>query len=222
MKVFVDAYAKINLFLDIESLRDDGYHNILTLMQCVSLHDTISVEYEPAESKTIEIICPDPSVPCDKSNLAYKAAEIFPIDAGYIRISIEKRIPISAGLAGGSADAAAVLIALNSIADEPMSMDNLKALGNNLGADVPFCIERGSCIAFGTGDILKKAPSMPKYPIVIAKKGEGMSTPKAYGALDKEYNGFIGYVPKTHKLDILISDHNRSLLDYSKGLFNIF
>lgn len=222
MVISVDAFAKINLFLDIESLRDDGYHNILSLMQSVSLHDTLTVEYESAEEKSIKIVCSDPSIPCDRRNLAYKAADIYPI-VGNVRISIDKRIPMSAGLAGGSADAAAVLIALNSIASKPMSTDELKALGNKLGADVPFCIERGSCIAMGTGDILKKAPSMPYYPIIIAKKGDGMSTPEAYRALDTKYNKFSGYKPETDRLDILISsEQTSSLSDYSRGLFNIF
>ncbi len=223
MNVTVEAYAKINLFLDIESLRNDGYHNILSYMQSVSLHDTLTVEYEPAKNKSIEIVCQDLSIPRDNKNLAYKAADVFPIETGRIRITIEKRIPMSAGLAGGSADAAAVLIALNSVTPEPLSSDELKALGNKLGADVPFCIERGSCIASGTGDILKKAPSMPKFPIVIAKMGDGMSTPEAYRALDSKYNGFTGYIPKTEMLDILISHESSiSLSDYSRGLFNIF
>lgn len=222
MNVTVKAYAKINLFLDIDSLRDDGYHNILSLMQSVSLHDTVSVEYENSDEKTIVINCSTPGVPCDSKNLAYKAANLYPI-TGKITILIEKRIPMSAGLAGGSADAAAVLIALNSISSAPMSVDDLKALGNKLGADVPFCIETGSCIAMGTGDILKKTASMPACTIVIAKKGDGMSTPEAYRALDEKYNRFLDYKCAQNKLDILLSARDVcDLHDYSEGLFNIF
>ena len=222
MNISVKAYAKINLFLDIESLREDGYHNILSLMQSVSLHDTVTVGFQASKEKEISISCSDPSVPCDCKNLAYKAADIYPI-SGKISIAIEKRIPMSAGLAGGSADAAAVLVALNSLSESPMSIDDLKALGNKLGADVPFCIESGSCVAMGTGDILKKAPSMPNCTIVIAKKGEGMSTPSAYRALDEKYNRFDGYSPEAQKLDSLIAPDNYIDLGiYSKGLFNIF
>lgn len=223
MRTSVNAYAKINLFLDIESMRPDGYHNIISFMQSVSLHDAIEVEYIPLEDKSIEIACSNESIPCDITNLAYKAADLYPI-IGKIKISIKKEIPVSAGLAGGSTDAAAVLIALNSFSESPMTMEDLKKIGNKLGADVPFCIENGSCIATGTGDILKKAPSMPYYPIVIAKKGEGMSTPKAYLALDDKFNKFVGYTPKKDSLNILTRHENGyvSLDDYSKGLFNIF
>ena len=223
MKTSVNAYAKINLFLDIESMRRDGYHNILSLMQSVSLYDLIEVEYIPMEDKSVEITCSNESIPCDSTNLAYKAADLYPI-VGKIKISIKKEIPVSAGLAGGSADAAAVLIALNSFSKSPMTTEDLKRIGSKLGADVPFCIENGSCIATGTGDILNKAPAMPYYPIVIAKKGEGMSTPKAYHALDNVYNKFVGYTPKTDLLNILTKHNNSSisLNDYSKGLFNIF
>ena len=222
MKIDVKAYAKINLFLDIESLREDGYHNILSLMQSVTLHDNITVEYIPSEKKEILIECDIPSIPCDSSNLAYKAADLYPT-IGSIRITIEKRIPISAGLAGGSADAAAVLLALNSLAEDPMTLDELKALGNRLGADVPFCIEQGACIAKGTGDILIKTAAMPMYPIVIARKGDGMSTPEAYRALDKKYNKFSDYTPKNELLQILSNaDNSTALCNYTKGFFNIF
>lgn len=222
MNVIVKAYAKINLFLDIESLREDGYHNILSFMQSVSLHDTLTVEYESSPLKEIVITCTNQSIPCDKRNLAYKAADIFPIN-GKIKIAIDKKIPLSAGLAGGSADAAAVLLALNSIIPEPMTSEELKALGNKLGADVPFCIVRGSCIAMGTGDILKEAPSMPSCHIVIAQKGDGMSTPEAYRALDMKFDRFLGYKVNRDKLSILLEDqNNKSLGSYLEGFYNIF
>ena len=106
MAVTVPAYAKINLFLDIRSIRDNGYHNIISLMQSVSLCDTVTVELEASDEKRITVFCDAIDIPCDKTNLAYKAAELFPC-AGDIRINIEKTIPMSAGLAGGSADCAA-------------------------------------------------------------------------------------------------------------------
>ena len=200
MTVSQKAYAKINLFLDMESVREDGYHNIISLMQSVSLHDTVTVEYLHDEEYAITISCSDTDVPCNEKNLAHKAARIFPINTGRIHIHIEKTIPMQAGLAGGSADAAATLIALNELTGNKISKDELKAIGNKLGADVPFCIEMGAAIARGTGDILEKISSMPHLPIVIARKGEGMSTPAAYRSLDEKYDGFEGYMPKLEQL----------------------
>ena len=223
MKTTVNAYAKINLFLDMESVREDGYHNIISLMQSVSLHDTVTVEYLPDEEYAITISCSDTDVPCNEKNLAHKAARIFPINTGRIHIHIEKSIPMQAGLAGGSADAAATLIALNELTGNKISKDELKVIGNKLGADVPFCIEMGAAIARGTGDILEKVSSMPHLPIVIARKGEGMSTPMAYRSLDEKYDGFEGYMPKLEQLELLLSNNSvNELAEYTKGMFNIF
>lgn len=222
MIVSVDAYAKINLFLDIDSIRDDGYHNIISYMQSVTLHDTVSVEHKSSDTKSISLFCDNPDIPCDKSNLAYQAAEIFPVKTGSLRIDITKRIPMSAGLAGGSADAAATLIALNEIYGSPLTQNELKILGNKLGAYIPFCIEKGACIASGTGDVLKKISPMPYYPIVIARMGEGMSTPHAYKALDKKYGNFVNYSPNIDRLKILSDGAQMSIDQYSGGLFNIF
>jgi 4-diphosphocytidyl-2-C-methyl-D-erythritol kinase len=222
MKISVNAYAKINLFLDIESLRADGYHNIISHMQSVTLHDTLSVEREESDEKKISVVCDNSELPCDKSNLVYKAADIFPCNIGKVKIEIIKRIPMSAGLAGGSADAAATLIALNTLLGNPLSQEELKALGARLGADVPFCIEKGACIARGVGEVLEKTTPMPNYPIVIVRMGEGMSTPLAYKALDKKYNNFENYKPETDKLSIIVDCADAPIEEYTKGLFNIF
>ena len=222
MKISVNAYAKINLFLDIESLRDDGYHDIISHMQSVTLHDTVTVEREESCDKDISVYCDNSDLPCDRSNLVYKAADIFPLNIGKVKIYIEKNIPMSAGLAGGSADAAATLIAINSLLGDPLSRDELKALGARLGADVPFCIEKGACIARGVGEKLAPAAHMPHFPIVIARDGEGMSTPEAYKALDRKYNRFEGYIPNTGKLAIITDNSGVPIDEYVKGLFNIF
>ena len=219
----VNAYAKITLFLDIESLREDGYHNIISLMQSIDLHDTVTVDHSPEDEYKITVSCSDTSVPCDEKNLAYKAAKFFPLNYGSIRIHIKKRIPMQAGLAGGSADAAATLIALNELTGNKLSVDELKTIGNKLGADVPFCIETGAAIARGTGDILEKVAAMPHLPIVVARKGDGMSTPEAYRSLDLKYDRFNGYKPNSGLLDILISnEENTDIAEYTRGLFNIF
>lgn len=222
MTVTVPAYAKINLFLDIDSIRDNGYHNILSIMQSVSLHDDITVSHSDSEEKNITVFCNNSNIPCDKTNLVYKAADIFPI-SGNIVIEIEKRIPVSAGLAGGSADAAAVLIALNRICGDKLSTEELCAIGAKLGADVPFCIKKGACIVEGIGEILTPIESMPVFPIVIAKKGEGMSTPAAYKALDMKFDNFTDYAINLEYYNALFDINNHeSAAKYCGGLFNIF
>ncbi len=223
MTVTKFAYAKINLFLDIESRRDDGYHNILSLMQRISLKDTISVSIEPAATKTIEVTCSDSTIPCGEKNLAYKAADIYPIPSGKILINIDKVIPSSAGLAGGSADAAATLLALNELSGDKLSLSELCALGAKLGADLPFCITGGACLVEGIGDILTTTDPMPDFPIVVAKKGEGMSTPAAYRALDEKYDNFVGYDAHKELLDKLTKTNEPiSAHEYCERLFNIF
>ncbi len=222
MTVTMPAYAKINLFLDIDSLRDDGYHNIVSIMQSVSLHDDITVSYIPSDTKSISVYCDNSNIPCDKSNLVYKAADIFPAN-GQINVNICKRIPVSAGLAGGSADAAATLMALNEATGNKLSEDQLCAIGARLGADVPFCIKRGACFVEGIGEKLKPVASMPRFPIVIAKKGDGMSTPAAYKALDMKFDNFIDYKPNTERCDVLFdSDNSLNAKSFCMGLFNIF
>ena len=222
MRITIPAYAKINLFLDIVSAREDKYHNILTLMQSVDLHDLISIEFTECEEKSISLTCSNPSLPIDSNNLVYKAAELFPIN-GSIGITVEKNIPVSAGLAGGSTDAAATLVALNKLTGSKFNSNELKSLGKRLGADVPFCIDGGAAVVEGIGDIIHPCASMPRFPIVIARLGEGMSTPAAYRMLDEKYEGFGNYTPKKAMLDHLMCDRTRQNPSaYCEGIYNIF
>ncbi len=222
MEISINAYAKINLFLDILSLREDNYHNILSLMQTVTLHDVITLDYNNDANKSIDIICNTNGIPCDERNLAYKAADII-LGSGSVRITIEKNIPSEAGLAGGSADAAATLVGLNTLLGNKYSLDELKAMGKKLGADVPFCIEGGSCIVQGIGDKTSKCAPMPRFPLVIARMGEGMSTPSAYRKLDDKFGRFKTHNPKSEMLDILLNTNENTLpSNYCKGLYNIF
>ena len=220
MKTCVQAHAKINLFLDIESKRENGYHNIVSIMHTVGLCDNITVELENDSEKTITVSCDESSIPCGESNLVYKAASLYPI-CGKINIHINKNIPMSAGLAGGSADAAATLMALNELSQEPLSEDELCVLGSTLGADIPFCIKKGACLVEGIGEILTPIEPMPSFPMVIALEGEGMSTPQGYRELDKKFNDFVGYTVKRDLLEILLNKKS-SPKSYSEGLFNIF
>ena len=219
MKVSVPGYAKINLFLDIRSLRENGYHNILSIMQRIGLHDTITVTYSKDSTKSISLSCDRSDIPCDSKNLAYRAADIYPI-SGKLDIHIEKHIPMSAGLAGGSADAAATLIALNLIAEKPLSTEELCTLGAKLGADVPFCIKGGACLVEGIGEIMTPIAPMPNLPLVIAKMGEGMSTPAAYRALDIKFNNFVSYPTHSHQCQTVLDANDATTL--CEGLFNVF
>ncbi len=185
----INAPAKINLWLTVKGKRPDGYHEIESIMQTVTLFDTVTVtKNEGGAEKNIKITCSNPDVPCDERNLCYKAAVSFFSAAGIteydISVHIEKRIPMAAGLAGGSTDGAAVFVALNSLYGSPFTEDELCALGGRLGADIPFCIRGGTCIAGGIGEKLTSCPPMPDCFIVIACGGEGVSTPWAYKMID--------------------------------------
>lgn len=221
MKLSVLANAKINLFLDIKSKREDNYHNILSIMQSVDLCDVITIEYTPSAIKTISVECSDKTLSCAADNLIYKAALAFPC-VGDIKVFLNKKIPVSAGLAGGSTDAAAILVGLNRLTGEKLSLDELKTIGGKLGADIPFCIEGGTCIVEGIGDSVKKIGRAVTCPIVVARIGEGMSTPMAYAMLDDKYDNFKEYRQKTDIFSELLKD-----IEADKGvkkfrLFNIF
>lgn len=197
-RITLEAPAKINLFLDVLSRRPDGYHNIRSIMQTVSLCDTVTVSLSPAEATQISLRCSDPSLPSDKNNIAYRAAEkILSAVRGLYSVEIEivKRIPVAAGLAGGSADAAAVLAGVNQLLGAPFSLSELCAIGASLGADLPFCLAGGTKITQGIGEVLTDCPPLPDVPILIAAAGEPVSTPAAYGALDKIYQNFTLYKP---------------------------
>lgn len=187
MNVKVKAPAKINLSLDVLRRRPDGYHDVSMVMQAVSLYDYVTVE--ETDTRDIEIVCDYPGVPCDERNIAHKAAKGFFIytktDNPGIKITIEKHIPTQAGLAGGSADGAGVIVALNKLFSTHLTEDEMCEIGSKIGADVPFCILGGTRLASGTGTTLKKIISMPKCNIVICKPDFSVSTAEAYSRIDK-------------------------------------
>ena len=153
------AYAKINLTLDVTGRRDDGYHFIESILQSVSLADTVTLCR--TDSSGITVVCRDPNVPDDQTNTAYRAAAVFLQETGLpggIRIQIEKVIPSQAGLAGGSADAAAVLWGMDRLWDTGLPAERLAKLGLQVGADVPFCLQGGTGLAEGIGEILTPSP----------------------------------------------------------------
>ena len=219
------GYAKINLHLDITGRTPDGYHLVDTVMQSISLCDDITITQRNDENITVS--CNIEGVPADDRNLAVKAARLFCEKTGLVLgmdIHINKRIPMAAGMAGGSADAAAVLRGINLLCDGILSLDELCALGSRLGADVPFCIVCGSAYADGKGDVLHDFPSMPDCYIVVACGGDGVSTPWAYGELDRLYNGFYedsGY--KSRGIKALSKAIERRDIDEVAGaMYNIF
>ena len=188
------ANAKINLYLDVISRRENGYHNLVSIMQTVSLCDIVTVEYDPAPQSVIELSSSgNTAMPTDCRNLAWRAAELFLRESGKsgrVKIFLEKHIPMEAGLAGGSTDAAAVLRALNLLSGKPLDTNSLCALGARLGADIPFCIKGGTALVTGIGDGLDELAPMGDCPLVVAKMGAGISTVWAYGELDRLHHNF--------------------------------
>lgn len=187
MKVKVKAPAKINLSLDVLRRRPDGYHDVSMVMQAVSLYDYVTVEL--TDTKDIEIVCDYPGVPCDEHNIAHKAAKGFfnytKTENPGIIITIEKYIPTQAGLAGGSADGAGVIVALNKLFSAHLTEDEMCEIGSKVGADVPFCIIGGTRLASGTGTTLEKLISIPRCNLVICKPDFSVSTAEAYSRIDK-------------------------------------
>lgn len=180
------AYAKLNLTLDVLGKRADGYHDLKSIMQTVSLHDDITLYLGTGEPWKLE--CSTEGIPCDERNLVWKAARLYldtlGKDPGGLRMVIEKRIPSGAGMGGGSADAAAVLRALNRHYGEPLSVMELAELGARVGSDVPFCVVGGTVLCEGRGEILTRLPDIPRCIFLICKPEFSISTPVLYRQLD--------------------------------------
>ena len=172
----IKAYAKINLSLDVVGKRDDGYHLLEMVMQSIALHDELTLEKIPGG---IELTCNLPYVPLTSRNIAYKAIQKFlevnQLDHG-VRLHIEKRIPVGAGLAGGSTDAAAVLTALNELNGYPMDGSELLKLGLTLGADVPFTMVGGTAFCEGVGELITELPDFSGKIVVLTKPPFSVST----------------------------------------------
>ena len=185
--VTLKALAKINLGLDVLGRRENGYHDVRMVMQTIYLYDNVTME--KTEEAGIHLECNLFYLPVDETNIAYKAAKLlideFDIKEG-VRIILDKHIPVAAGLAGGSANAAAVLVGMNRLFSLGLSQQDLMERGVSLGADVPYCVMRGTVLAEGIGEILTPLPPLPKCCVLIAKPGISVYTKTVYEKLDSQ------------------------------------
>ena len=181
------AYAKLNITLDVTEKRPDGYHDMVMVMQTVSLCDELDIALN--DTGRVQVRSNLHFIPSDERNLAAKAALCFLAAAGKtgqgLLITLEKRIPVGAGMAGGSADAAAVLRALNRMYAYPFSAEALEKLGEEVGSDVPFCVRGGTVLATGRGEKLESLPDLPDCRFVICKPDFSISTPELFRKLDQ-------------------------------------
>jgi 4-diphosphocytidyl-2-C-methyl-D-erythritol kinase len=186
--ITIKAYAKINLGLDVLRKREDGYHDVCMIMQSLDLHDTITIRKAAETGITIHTNLS--SLPNDKNNLIYKAAALFlealSISDG-LDITLEKRIPVAAGLAGGSSDAAATLKGLNELYQSGLSKEELMKLGVKIGADVPYCILLGTALSEGIGEILTPLAPLPDCYVLLVKPDFSVSTKYVYENLKLSY-----------------------------------
>ena len=219
MKIEVKAYAKINLLLDIVATRKDGYHDLFMIMQSVGIYDIVTVE--KIKGKKIVITCNKNDIPLDEHNIAHKAATAFfksqNIKDTGIHIDIKKMIPHAAGLAGGSADGAGVIVALNKMYNTDLSDKQLCEIGVKVGADVPFCITGGTLLSQGIGDVLNKVKPLKKCYIVLAKPDIGVNTGYAYKQFDEQ-----GKLHTPDKFGMLCAIQSRVLNDICSKMENVF
>jgi 4-diphosphocytidyl-2-C-methyl-D-erythritol kinase len=185
--LYEGAFAKVNLTLDVLGKRDDGYHDLKSVMQTISIRDDVEIDVDTDIPWSLQ--CSMEGIPEDNRNLAWKAAEVFYEVTGLkttgLAIRIQKRIPTQAGLGGGSADAAAVLRALNKHYGNPLSILALAEVGAQVGSDVPFCVICGTAMVEGRGERLRRLPDIPDCFFVVCKPDFSASTPELYKKLDE-------------------------------------
>jgi 4-diphosphocytidyl-2-C-methyl-D-erythritol kinase len=222
MKITLKAYAKINLMLDILSRLDNGYHDLFMIMQSVSLHDIITVE--KTDTEDIKITCDVPSIPTDEKNIAHKAAKAFFDYTGIkntgVAIGIQKNIPHAAGLAGGSTDGAAVIVALGEIFSAKLREKDIIAIGSKVGADVPFCGLGGTMLSQYTGTVLSHLPELKLPYIIIVKPSQDVSTAEAYAAFDAAER--VRHLDKNGMLQAVIAGDYDKVYDKVGNVFEQF
>jgi len=217
MRLTLRGNAKINLTLDVLHKRTDGFHEVEMVMQAIELADILSLEEKCGQD--ISILTNIPHLPCDHRNLAYQAAmlikDVCQVKQG-VHIFLEKNIPMSAGLAGGSTDAAGVLLGLNHLWKLGLSLKELEALGARLGSDVPFCLRGGTMLATGRGEILAPLAELPSCYVVLAKPRIGVSTAWVYG----KYRGHEG-IEHPDATSVKLALEQGDLVGVAKRLGNV-
>lgn len=213
--IVIQAPAKINLHLEVLGKRSDGYHDLKMIMQTVNLYDYI---YMTKTRKSIEIECECEGVPAGEQNIAYKAAkfmfEHYDIKSG-VKIAIDKKIPVAAGLAGGSSDAAAVMKGINELFGLKLDIKQLAQDGKRIGADVPFCIMGGTALAEGIGEVLTPMELFSKVPVVLVKPDFNVST--AYVFKSYKHCDFSGKPEVNNLIEFM---QKRDIKNVGTGLFN--
>lgn len=212
--LYIPAYAKINLFLEILDTRSDGFHNIESVMHTVSLCDEVTLDINDSGNVTLD--CPALDIPCEK-NIAWRAAKLYLERADIkdgVHITVNKNIPWEAGLGGGSSDAGAVLRGLNKIYVR-FNEAELSELAAMIGSDVPFCTVGGCMHATGRGEVLSPLPALPDCYVLIVKGDKGTSTAAAYAAADA-----VGFIPETNRISDSLATGD--LKDICNNTFNRF
>lgn len=221
--MIIRAYAKINIALDILGKTNDNYHSLFTVMQSIGIYDDVTVEF--SSDSSVKISCSNKALPEDENNIAYKAYDRFYSYLGNkpfpgVKIDIDKHIPFEAGLAGGSADAAAVLVALNKLSGANLDIEELCAIGTKVGADVPFCIKGGTMVGLDIGQVLAPLPPLDVPYIVLVKPKQGVSTKAAYDAFDNATG--IHHCDREGILRALVSGNNDELYPRVQNVFEQF
>ena len=226
MRVYERAYAKINLYLDVTGREADGFHSLRSVMQTVGLYDAVTVEATPAAEPTVSLSVKGRyRVPVGEGNLCHRAALAYMEAAASpmrVHIYLDKHIPVAAGLGGGSADAAAVLRALNRITGRRLAASRLLSLAAALGSDVPFCLLGHTRLCEGRGERMQVLTPCPAIPTVIVPSPERVSTPAAYGALDAAFGDFAAPAEHGDLTAMLSALSARSAAGVASSLYNIF
>ena len=212
------AMAKINLGLDIIGKREDGYHEVRMIMQTIRMYDVLEIRKKT--SPGISLSTNLPYIPCDERNLVYKAAKIlmdeFHVEEG-LSMKLTKSVPVAAGMAGGSSDAAAAFVGVNRLFHLGLSQEELMKRAVQVGADVPYCVMRGTALAEGIGEKLTRLPDLPGCYILIGKPGINVSTMTAYENLD------LNEIRRRPDIDGMIRDiKNKDLYSMTGKMENVF
>lgn len=212
------ALAKINLGLDILGKREDGYHEVRMIMQTIQMYDVLEIKKK--EQPGISLSVNYPFVPCDERNLVYKAAQLlmdeFQVKQG-VTMRLEKFIPVAAGMAGGSSDAAAALVGINRLFKLGLSEKELMDRAVSIGADVPYCVMRGTALAEGIGEKLTKIAQVPRCYVLVGKPGINVSTKAAYESLE------LDKIKDRPDIDGMIRDiENGDLYAMTSKMGNVF